>query len=625
MCSQPPAGAGRLPALMLGALGVVYGDIGTSPLYTLREAFLHSRLPLTAPSILGILSLAFWALILVVTLKYVLIVMRADNRGEGGVLALGGLAQRALNGGRRRGVVVALAMLGVALFYGDSLITPAISVLSAVEGLRIVAPALSDWVVPLTMIVLVGLFLVQRQGTGQVGRVFGPVMLVWFLALAVLGLIQIVQAPEVLHAVNPVHAVVLFINHGWIAALTLGAVVLAVTGAEALYADMGHFGKRPIRLVWTFLVLPALVMNYFGQGALLLHDQEALENPFYHLAPDWAQAPLVVLATMAAVIASQAVISGAFSLTRQAVQLGYLPRREVRHTSAHEIGQIYIPRNNWMMLAGTLALVAGFGSSGNLAAAYGVSVTGAMLIDTLLLTVVAWQLWRWPPIPVAIGAALLLVIDLALFGSTLLKVTDGGWLPLMIAAIVFVLMSTWRQGRNNLYQRLYADALPVEQFLERVSPTSPLRVAGTAVFLTGNASTVPHALLHNLKHNKVMHERMIILTVRIVDEPRINDARRMTIERLGKGFHRIVVTYGYMERPDLPRALERARSHGLHLDPMDLSYFLGRETLIPAPHKGIPRWQEPLYIIMSKTALSATEFFCLPPNRVVELGTQIEI
>ncbi|AWK88023.1 potassium transporter Kup [Azospirillum thermophilum] len=626
---QEPAdhgsGSNRLPALVLGALGVVYGDIGTSPLYTLREAFGEAGLPLTEATVLGILSLVFWALILVVTVKYVMVIMRADNRGEGGVLALGSLAHRGLGQKRSNRILVSLAILGMALFYGDSLITPAISVLSAVEGLKVVAPRLEPFIVPLTLAVIVLLFVFQRQGTGRVGIFFGPVMGLWFSVLAILGLIQIVHAPDVLRAVSPTYAIALFQANALLAFVALGAVVLAVTGAEALYADMGHFGRRPIRLAWMYMVLPALLLNYFGQGSLLLHEPEALENPFYHLAPDWAQLPLVVLATAATVIASQAVISGAFSLTRQAVQLGYLPRREIRHTSEHEIGQVYIPRNNWILLVGVVILVIGFGSSSNLAAAYGVSVTGAMAIDAILAAVVAWRLWRWNPLLVIVAFTGFLAIDLILFGATLTKVPQGGWFPLAIAFGVYLLMTTWRHGRKLLTDRLYSDALPMELFLSRITPQSPQRVAGTAVFMTGRSDLVPHAMLHNIKHNRVLHERVVMVTVNIEEVPRISDDRTMEVDKLGKGFWRVVLHFGYLEQPNIPRALESCRRFGLHLDLMDTSFFLGRETLIPSRRRGLPGWREPMFILMSKTALSATEFFCIPPGRVVELGTQVEI
>lgn len=617
--------SGRLPALMLGALGVVYGDIGTSPLYTMREAFAETHLPLNETTVLGVLSLVTWTLMIVVTVKYVMVIMRADNKGEGGVLALGTLAQRGLSGARGQQALIGLAILGMALFFGDSLITPAISVLSAVEGLKVATPVFEPYVVPLTLLVLAVLFVFQRQGTGRVGIFFGPVMLLWFTTLALLGLIQIARWPDVLRAIDPEYAVLLFASHPWEAFVGLGAVVLAVTGAEALYADMGHFGRYPIRIVWLVFVLPALLLNYYGQGALLLHEPAARESPFYHLAPDWLLYPLVILATLATVIASQAVISGAFSLTRQAVQLGYLPRREIRHTSAHEIGQVYIPRNNWLLLTGVVLLVITFQSSSNLAAAYGVSVTGAMVIDAILAAVVARRLWCWNPWLAAIAFAAFLVVDVALFASTLMKVPQGGWFPLVAALGVFLIMTTWRKGRAILAERLYQDSLPLEAFLERMRPESPMRVAGTAVFMTGDPDLVPHALLHNIKHNKVLHERVIILTVMIDDVPWSYEDRAIQVDKLGKGFFRVVLHYGYMEQPHIPQALERCRKYGLHTDMMDTSFFLGRETLIPSKRTGLSTWREPLFIVMSKTALSATEFFCLPPGRVVELGTQVEI
>jgi len=618
-------GTSRLPLLMLGALGVVYGDIGTSPLYAMREVFAEAHLPLNETTVLGVLSLVTWTLMTVVTVKYVMVVMRADNKGEGGVLALGTLAQRGLPGARGQRTLIGLAILGMALFFGDSLITPAISVLSAVEGLKVATPVFEPYVVPITLLVLAVLFVFQRQGTGKVGILFGPVMLLWFTTLAVLGLVQIARWPDVLRALDPEYAVLLWIAHPWATFVGLGAVVLAVTGAEALYADMGHFGRRPIRLVWLYFVLPALLLNYYGQGALLLHEPGARESPFYHLAPDWMLYPLVILATMSTVIASQAVISGAFSLTRQAVQLGYLPRREIRHTSAHEIGQVYIPRNNWLLLAGVVFLVLAFQSSSSLAAAYGVSVTGAMVIDTILAAVVARRLWHWNPWLIAVAFSAFLVVDLALFGSTLLKVPQGGWFPLVAGVVVFLIMTTWRRGRTVLAERLYQDSLPMEMFLERIRPESPMRVAGTAVFMTGNPDVVPHVLLHNIKHNKVLHERVIILTVVTDDVPWVYEDRAVAVEKMGKGFFRVILHYGYMEQPHVPQALERCRKYGLHTDMMDTSFFLGRETLIPSRRTGLPTWREPLFILMSKTALSATEFFCIPPGRVVELGTQVEI
>ncbi|HYE00150.1 MAG TPA: potassium transporter Kup [Alphaproteobacteria bacterium] len=616
-----------LGALTLGALGVVYGDIGTSPLYMIKEAFGHTGgLPLTPGTVYGALSTAFWALMLIVTIKYVLFIMAADNRGEGGVLALATLAMRGADGsGIRRRLIMVLAIAGAALFYGDGLITPAISVLSAVEGLEVAAPALEPYVVPLAVAVLVALFLVQQRGTHSVGRLFGPVMLVWFSTLGLLGLIQIVQHPEVLVALNPQYAFGFFANHGGYAFAALGAIVLAVTGAEALYADMGHFGRKPIRIAWFGLVLPALVMNYFGQGALLITDPHTVENPFFLLAPSWALYPLVGLSTLATVIASQAVISGVFSLTRQAIQLGYLPRLSIRHTSATEIGQIYIPQINWLQMTGVLLLVVSFGSSSALASAYGIAVTGAMSIDAVLAFIVAVTLWRWPAPAAAILFALFLVVDLAFFGATALKIPQGGWMPLMVAAGIYLIMSTWRRGRAQVYERLYGDALPLEGFINRLREKPAERVAGTAVFMTGNPTVVPQALLHNLKHNKVLHERIVAVRVNTLEQPFVDDRNRVMVERLGGGFHRVIVNYGFLQEPDIPRALERCRDAGLHFDMMSTSFFLSREKYLPSSHPTLNPVQEWIFIRLAAAAVDATEFFGLPPNRVVELGAQVEI
>ena len=621
---------GRLPAMMLAALGIVYGDIGTSPLYTLRECFSGSAgLPMTTGSILGVLSLILWALVLVVTVKYVVFIMRADNRGEGGILALMALALRAGTADgrtpRRRRVILALGMTGAALFYGDGMITPAISVLSALEGLEVAEPGFAPLVVPAAMAILIGLFMVQSKGTERVGRLFGPVMMLWFVVLAVMGVAEILHNPGVLRAASPTYAIALTVEAPWLTFVVLGAVVLAVTGGEALYADMGHLGRRPIRIAWGAVVLPALVLNYFGQGALLLRDPEALVNPFYHLAPSWGTVPLLILATAATIIASQAVISGAFSLSRQAVQLGLIPRLEIHHTSTAEIGQIYVPRINWLLLAAVLALVAGFRSSSNLAAAYGIAVTGTMVTTTLLAAWVVRRQWQWPAAAAVAVIVPFLVIDVLFFAANTLKIAEGGWFPLVVGAGVFVVMMTWMQGRKILYDRLYADALPTDLFLERLRPESPMRVAGSAIFLTGNPAVVPHALLHNMKHNKVLHERVLLLHVALAEVPFVLPDRRVAVEKLGKGFFRVVLRFGFMERPDVPMGLERCRPHGLHIDLMESSFFLGRETLIPSAHAGLPRWQEPLFITLSKSMQPATGFFNLPPGRVVELGTQIEI
>ncbi|HYD31688.1 MAG TPA: potassium transporter Kup [Azospirillaceae bacterium] len=615
----------RLPQLVLGAMGIVFGDIGTSPLYTLREAFGHGGVPLESEAILGVLSLILWSLMIVVTAKYVAVIMRADNRGEGGVLALAALALRGGTAGWRSRVMFLAAILGTALFFGDSLITPAISVLSAVEGLHVATPVVEPYVVPIAVVILIALFVFQKKGTGQVGRFFGPVMALWFTTLAVLGVMKIIEEPSVLQAVNPIHAMAIFSRHGGLAFAVLGAVVLAVTGAEALYADMGHFGRKPIRYAWLFLVLPALLLNYFGQGALLIRDPGAVVNPFFLLAPSWGLIPMVLLATAATVIASQAVISGAFSLTRQAIQLGYLPRREIRHTSHQEMGQIYIPAINWILLTGVLALVVGFGSSSALASAYGIAVTGAMVIDGFLAFVVARKLWRWsrPLALLAFGG--FIAVDVAFLAATSLKIPQGGWFPLLVAALLLTLMVTWRRGRVVLFNRLYRDAMPMELFIKTLTGRKQMRVPGTAVYMTGNADTVPHALLHNLKHNKILHERVVIMTVQIEDVPWVRDERRVIVVPLDERFWRVVVRFGFMERPNVPGALKHCQRFQLDFDMMDTSFFLGRETLVPSTKRDLPPWQEQVFIALSKTALSATEFFCIPPGRVIELGTQVEV
>ena len=618
--------SGSLRGLTLAALGVAYGDIGTSPLYTMREAFGHAGgLHLSEPAVLGVLSLVFWSLLLVVTVKYVLLILRADNRGEGGVLALGTLATRAVGGQSHRlqGLILVLSLGGLALFYGDGLITPAISVLAAIEGLETAAPGLEPYVVPLAVLVLLGLFILQSRGTASVGRLFGPVMLAWFATLGLLGLAQIVQSPSVLAALDPSYAVGLFGHDGWQAFVALGAIVLAITGAEALYADMGHFGRSPIRLAWFGLVLPALVLNYFGQGALLLREPEALQHPFYHLAPGWALLPLIGLATLATVIASQAVISGVFSLTGQAIHLGHLSRMTVRHTSAAAIGQIYIPRVNWLLMAGVLALVVGFGSSGNLAAAYGISVTGAMAIDAVLAGLVAAWLWGWGRLAALVFGGFFL-IDFAYFAANALKIPSGGWLPLMIAAGFACTVVTWRRGRTVVRDRLYGHGRTIESFVDQLDPQLT-RVPGTAVFLTGDAAVVPMALLHNIRHNQVLHQKVVLLTVRTQDIPYVAEMQRVDVERLGKGFHRVAVSYGFMDDPDIPRALARCRAHALPVDLAATSYFVARETLIPSPRPELNPLEERLFLLLAASNLSATAYFCIPPDQVVELGLQLEI
>ncbi|PWC34754.1 potassium transport protein Kup [Azospirillum sp. TSO35-2] len=620
--------AAKLRTLTLGALGVVYGDIGTSPLYTLRECLTEGGgFPLTPEVILGVLSLIFWALVITVTVKYVVFIMRADNQGEGGILALTALALRGMRPGHRRtGLVMAIGVMGASLFYGDSLITPAISVLSAVEGLHVVAPGLDRYVIPITLTILIGLFVLQRFGTERVGKLFGPVMLVWFVTLAALGIGQIVRYPGVLAAVWPGHAVEMLSQHGWKGYLLLGAVVLAVTGAEALYADMGHFGRKPIRMAWYGLVLPSLLLCYFGQGALLLHEPAAIENPFFHLAPDWAQVPLLLLATAATIIAGQAVISGAYSVTLQAMHLRYLPRMEVMHTSEHEKGQIYMPQLTWLLLAGVLVLVLSFQTSSNLAAAYGIAVTGTMVATTLLAYKVARSLGRWKLWQAVLALVVFLSVDLAFFSANLVKVEEGGWFPLVVGALVFLLMATWRRGREVVRKRLAEDSLPFDLLVERLKGGSVQRVSGTAVFLTGNPRGLPPGLLHSLKHYKVLHQRVVLLTVDIEDVPHVAEEQRFDLKPLSAGFFRLIVHFGFKDEPDLPAALEGKRIPGLPFEPMETTYFVSRETLIRTRGKaGLPRWQEPLFILLSKMSGSATEYFCIPPNRVVELGMQLEI
>jgi KUP system potassium uptake protein len=621
--ASPPKA--RVPALTLAALGVVYGDIGTSPLYAMREAFGQTgALPLTEATVLGVLSLISWSLFTVVTLKYVIVILRADNRGEGGVLALAALAHRAVSSRHRRTVLV-LAMFGAALFYGDGLITPAISVLSAIEGLKVATPLFEPYVVPIALGILIALFVIQSRGTGKIGMLFGPVVCLWFTVIGLLGLVQIIKAPHVLLALDPTYGLAMFAHHRWAAFITLGAVFLAVTGGEALYADMGHFGRRPIRVAWFGLVLPALLLNYFGQGALLLENPAALANPFYLLAPSWGLYAMVVLATWATVIASQAVISGVFSISAQAVQLGYLPRLNVRHTSAHRIGQIYIAGINWLLLAGVVLLVLGFQSSSNLAAAYGIAVSGTMAITTVLATIVARRRWGWPPALVLAAFGTFLAVDLTFLAANTLKIFAGGWFPIVLAAAVFIVMSTWRRGREVMFERLYRGAPSLSSFLTSLSRRPPLRVPGTAVFLTANPDAVPRPLLHNLKHNKVLHERVVVLKVETEDVPRVSNSERVQIEHMSANFHRVLLRYGFMERPDVSAALQLCDLGPWEPTLMDVSFFLSRETFIPSARPDLSWWQEQIFIRVANAALDATRFFRLPPNRVVELGSQIEI
>jgi len=616
----------RLAALSLAALGVVYGDIGTSPLYAIKEVFAspHHPVPITPENVLGILSLIFWSLMVVITVKYVSFILRADNKGEGGIMALMALALReTVENSRRRRIIILLGLFGAALFYGDGAITPAISVLSAVEGLEVITPAFKPYVIPITLMVLIGLFLLQRRGTGSVGALFGPVMMVWFAVLALLGVLNIAIEPRVVSALNPLHGLDFLVAHPGLGYFSLGAVVLVVTGGEALYADMGHFGPRPIQLAWIGMVFPALVLNYFGQGALLLHDPKAIENPFYLLAPDWALYPLVVLSTMATIIASQAVISGAFSISQQAMQLGYSPRLEVQHTSDQQFGQIFLPAINGLLLVSVIALVVGFGSSTNLAAAYGIAVTGTMLITNILAYCVTRWLWQWGPWRAFLGALPFMLIDISFFSANMVKIADGGWFPLVFGLAIFVMLITWKRGRQLLHDRQAKDALPLKSFVDSLGRNDMVRVPGTAVFMTSSPNEVPKAMLHSLKHYKLLHERVVILTVNVLDIPRVTDAQRVSVEMLPNHFWQVKVFYGFMDQPNLPEALEWCSEQGLAVEMMDTTFFLGRETLFPSREAEMPFWQEKLFIAMFRNAGSAANFFQLPPNRVVELGAQV--
>lgn len=613
-------------ALFLAVLGVVYGDIGTSPLYALKASLSYfNDGGVDRGEVLGVLSLAFWALILVVTVKYVAIVTRADNKGEGGILALMALAVRGVQEGRGRRAITLVGIAGACLFFGDGIITPAISVLSAVEGLEIVSPVLHPYVVPIALVVIVGLFVVQSHGTAGIGRVFGPVTAVWFAVLAILGLVQIVQAPEVLSALSPHHAVALAVREPLAGFIALGAVVLTITGAEALYADMGHFGVRPIRLVWLRCVLPALVLNYLGQGALILRDPTALANPFYLLAPGWFQLPLVVLATAATVIASQAMISGAYSIARQCTQLGFLPRLVVRHTSDTEEGQIYLPQVNALLFVGVVILVLAFGNSTALSAAYGVAVTGTFLCTSVLAGIVFRRRFGWSlPLAVAVFGAFF-AIDATFFVANLLKVPQGGWVPVVMGIALFLMMTTWKRGRDLMFAKWRQDSLPIASFLARLPASRTIRVPGIAVFMTGNAEYVPTALLHNLKHNKVLHERVLFVTVRNDDVPEVAADARAGVEELAPGIHRVTIAYGFMESPNIPREMERLKQQGVDWEPMQVSYFLGRETIVPAIMPKMSMWRHWLFLAMARNAVSATEFFRIPSDRVVELGVRVAI
>ena len=615
-----------LVKLALGAIGIVFGDIGTSPIYAFRETFAgHHKLALDPAHIMGVVSLMFWSMMIVVSLKYVTIIMRADNKGEGGSLALLALVNGKTKNKRWSKGIILLGVFATALFYGDSMITPAVSVLSAVEGLAVASPGLGKLVMPISMAIIIGLFSIQRSGTARVGLFFGPVMLLYFAVIATLGVMSIAQTPGILWAFSPHYAFEFFALDPVRAFLALGSVVLAVTGAEALYADMGHFGRNPIRVSWLFFVLPALMLNYMGQGALLSRvGSAALESPFYMLAPEVLRLPMVLLATCAAVIASQAVISGAFSVTQQAIQLGFMPRLRIEHTNASTAGQIYIPLVNWALLAMVLLLVMFFRTSSNLTSAYGIAVTGAMLIDTCLLTVVLFKLWNWPVYYSVPLLAMFFVVDGAYFAANLTKVPSGGWFPLLVAFIVFTILTTWSKGRQLMIDRMRESAMPIKVFIQSAA-SSATRVPGTAVFMTSTPEGVPHALLHNLKHNKVLHERIILLTIKIADVPYVAEGQRCSLEDLDAGFHRMVLKYGFIEEPDVPVALANVHRCGADFRMIDTSFFLSRQTLIASAHPGMMIWREKLFAWMLRNAESAMEFFRLPSNRVVELGSQVEI
>ena len=617
-----------LAGMALGALGVVYGDIGTSPLYTIQSTFgdVNAAITPDRANILGVLSVTFWLLVMIVSLKYVVFIMRADNKGEGGIMALMALAQRAARGNvRLRWGIVILGLLGASLFYGDGVITPAISVLSAVEGLKVLTPELSHWVVPLTVLILIGVFVVQSRGTSRVGAVFGPIMLIWFATLAALGVAEILRQPHVLLALNPLYGLEFFRTNGWHGFLALGGVVLAITGCEALYADMGHFGRSPIRLAWFGYVSPALVLNYFGQGALLLSDPKAVDNPFFRLVPQGLLLPMIVLASIATVIASQAVISGAFSMTREAIQLGFSPRLEVVHTSRLTQGQIYLPWVNRLLLVLVVAAVLGFRSSNALGAAYGIAVTGTMFITTCLALIVARRLWGWSRILVAVVGVVFLTIDASLFGANAIKIEDGGWFPLVLGLFAFLIMSTWRRGRDLVLRELKQSGLALEPFIASLAEHPPLRVPGTAIFLTANINAVPNALLHNLKHNKVLHERNVLLTVETLESPVAEYGERTEITALGHEFFRLTLRFGFAEDPDIPAALQSCTAKGLGFDMMETTFFVSRESIVATDRAGMPLWRDKLFAFLARNASSATAFFRIPGNRLIELGTQVEI
>lgn len=612
--------------LILGSIGVVYGDIGTSPLYAFREAVAAATVAsegVNVQAVLGVLSLILWALIIVVTAKYVLILLRADNNGEGGTLALMALAQRAVGG--TSAVIVLLGIISGALFYGDAVITPALSVLSAIEGVKLVTTAFDNYVVPITVVILAALFAVQSHGTARVATLFGPIMFLWFFVIAVAAVPQIVQHPEVLKALNPLYAISFMLHHGIIGFVTLGAVFLAVTGAEALYADLGHFGKKPIQTAWLLIVLPSLALNYFGQGAIVIADPKAIENPFYLMFPGWALIPMVVLATAATVIASQAVITGAYSLTRQAIQLGLMPRFEIRHTSEVHSGQIYIPKINLMLFLAVILLVFLFRSSSALAAAYGISVTGTMVVTAMMGFVVIWKVWNWSPIAAAALIAPFIFLDVTFLAANLLKLFEGGWMPLLFGGVVMLLMYTWRRGSGLLFEKSRKLELPLAELVAMLEKRPPQRVSGTAVFLTSDPQSAPTALMHSLKHYKVLHEKNIILTIVTAPTPRIDASERLHLEEISATFSKITLRFGFMETPDIPKALAKARKLGWQYDIMATSFFLSRRALKPAQHSGMPRWQDRLFIALSRSSNDATDYFRIPTGRVVEVGTQVTI
>ncbi|AXI01649.1 potassium transporter Kup [Aquirhabdus parva] len=616
-----------MSALTLAALGIVFGDIGTSPLYALKECFHVSHgIALNHANVLGVLSLIFWSLMIVVSIKYVMVIMHADNNGEGGIMALLALSLRSKRiGAKTRSGLIAIGLFGAALFFGDGIITPAVSVLSAVEGLSIMTPVFTPFVIPITIAVLIGLFMIQRKGTGSVGRFFGPITLLWFVSLGVLGIMSIIQNPSILQMASPHWAVIFVVNHPVASFITMSAVVLTITGGEALYADMGHFGRKPIQMAWFAVVLPCLLLNYAGQGALLLRDPAAIANPFYKLIPEMALLPMIILATIATVIASQAVISGVFSIARQAMQLGYLPRFTVMHTSESEIGQIYIPFLNWLLLGAILVLVVMFKSSSNLASAYGLAVTMTMLCDTLLVGFVMYNLWRWKAPKVLLIVLPFLTLDLVFFGATSMKIIAGGWFPLLIGSIAFTIMMTWKRGRQLLFAKLQKDTLPLDLFINSVSTTAHT-VTGTAVFMTASQAIVPHALLHNLKHNKILHETNILMTVQTEDVPYIDEATRVTVERINERFSRIIARYGFKEQPNVPDAVELGlKELGLPFDMMMISFFVSRERILHTVGDGMAPWREKLFISMSRNTSAVSDFFQIPTNRVVEMGSQIEI